>query len=403
MIKIEGLSKQQNENRYEYIWRICEMKENGEIEMDWQGVADLLNRELCTSEDEYKDAASYRKPYQRAKAFFENVFSKRGPNETDYVLELREAKERLAVERIRVRDERNEYARLLRERARQESFIDAVRAAFVEDVKPFELFPVKISDGNSGNEMIVHLTDIHAGLGIDNNINHYNVETMYDRMKAYAAQIIDIAFKHQCEECTVVLGGDMISGLIHTSIRIENTEHTIAQTKRVCSYIAEFLKSIDVFHKLKVYSVSGNHSRLMQNKDSQLDGEELDALIPFYLKAVFANNENVEIYDNECGDYIATFDVCGHRWVAVHGDKDNPATVASDMTKMLGYIPDGILMGHRHTNGMLTDGMTKIVQSGCVCGTDRYAYDKRLFGKPEQMIIISDRDNTVKCLYDIQL
>lgn len=402
MITIEGLSKQQNENRYEYIWRICEMKENGEIELDWQGVAELLNRELCTSEDEYKDAASYRKPYQSAKIFFENVFSKRGPDKSDYVRELREAKERLAVERVRVRDERNEYARLLREKARQESFIEAVRGAFVEDVKPFEPILADKHDC-TGNEMIVHLTDIHAGLGIDNNLNRYDEDIMYDRLAKYADEILSIAFKQQCDECTVVLGGDMISGLIHTSIRIENTEHVIAQTKRVCRYIAEFIKHIDVFHKLKVYSVSGNHSRLSQIKDAQLDGEELDALIPFYLKAVFANNENVEIYDNDCGDYIATFDVCGHRWVAVHGDKDNPATVASDMTRMLGYIPDGILMGHRHTNGMLTDGMTKIIQSGCVCGTDRYAYDKRLFGKPEQMIVVSDRDNTVKCLYDIQL
>lgn len=402
MITIEGLSKRQNENRYEYIWRICEMKENGEIEMDWQGVADLLNRELCTSEDEYKDAASYRKPYQSAKSFFENVFSKRGQDETDYVRELREAKERLCVERVRIRDERNEISRMMREKARQESFIDAVRAAFVEDVKPFE--PIQIEPQYDGScEMIVHLTDIHAGLGIENNLNHYDEDTMYDRLARYAEYILDIAFKHQCDECTVVLGGDMISGLIHTSIRIENTEHVISQTKRVCSYIAEFIKRIDVFHKLKIYSVSGNHSRLMQNKDAQLDGEELDALIPFYLKAVFANNTNIDIQDNDCGDYIATFDVCGHRWVAVHGDRDNPMTVASDMTKMLGYIPDGVLMGHRHTNGMMTDGKTKIIQSGCVCGTDRYAYDKRLFGKPEQMIIISDHDNTVKCLYDIQL
>ena len=78
-------------------------------------------------------------------------------------------------------------------------------------------------------------------------------------------------------------------------------------------------------------------------------------------------------------------------------------TITSDMTKLLGYTPDGILMGHRHTNGMTTDGKTKIIQSGSVCGTDRYAFDKRLFGNPEQMVVVTDHAKTVKCLYDVQL
>lgn len=397
---MKDLRKRPDENKYEYVWRICQMKENGEQNMSWSEVASLLNSELCLNKDEYKGEAAYRKPYQGAKAFYDNVFAQQASNE--YIQELRDAKNELFMERVRLRDERTEMSRQLREKARQENFIEAVRRVFVEDIEPFPAIEVTNHDA-TGNEMIVHLTDVHAGLGISNSVNQYDTTIMRDRLIKYAAEVKKIALMHKCDACTVVLGGDMISGLIHASIRVENTENVIEQTKRVCNYIAEFLKAINVFNSVRVVSVSGNHSRLSPNKDNQVTGEELDALIPFYLKAVFADYRNYLIQDNACGDYIATFDVCGRHWVAVHGDKDNPSTVAQHLTKLLGYIPDGILIGHRHTNGMITDGFTKVIQSGCVCGTDRYAYDKRLVGNPEQMVIITDRNNTVKCLYDIQL
>lgn len=395
------IKKRSDENDLQYVWRIASAKDNGELDMNWNELADLFNSQLCTDEEEYKTEAGWRKPYQAAKLFYDqDVFPKNGTIELD---EIKTAKQNLFSERVKLRDERNELSRLLREQARRESYIEIVRRTFIEDVKPFDIVKEKrIEHGDSA--MIIHLTDIHAGLGIKNYINSYDNNEMYSRLYKYLNQVDEIRRVHHCRDCVLVLGGDMISGLIHTSIRLENTENVVAQTKRICKYVAEFVNSLrEMFETVRVYSVSGNHSRMTSNLDAHLDGEELDSLIPFYLEAVFAKDDSVVIENNPCGEYIATFALCTHKWCAVHGDKDNSATIASDMTKLLGYTPDGILMGHRHTNGMTTDGNTKIIQSGCVCGTDRYAFDKRLFGKPEQMVIVTDYDNTVKCLYDVQL
>lgn len=395
------IKKRNDENEFQYIWRIASAKENGEIDMNWNQLADLFNSQLCTDEEDYKTEAGWRKPYQAAKVFYEQgAFPKDKLEELDSITT---AKQSLYSERVKLRDERNELSRLLREQARRENYIDIVHQAFVEDIKPFSIQNKKYNN-NGNSAMIIHLTDIHAGLGINNFINTYDNEKMYSRLCDYLCQIDDIQRVHHCEDCVLVLGGDLISGIIHTSIRLENTENVVAQTKRICKYIAEFVRALcEIFDTINIYSVSGNHSRVTPTLDAHLDGEELDSLIPFYLSAVFANDDSVVIQDNPFGEYIAAFSLCSHRWCAVHGDKDNINTIASDMTKLLGYTPDGILMGHRHTNGMITDGKTKIIQSGCVCGTDRYAFDKRLFGMPEQMVIITDYDNVIKCLYDIQL
>lgn len=394
------IKKRTDENDLQYIWRIANAKENGELDMNWHELADLFNSQLCVDEEEYKTEAGWRKPFQAAKMFYDqNVFRKGGVDNAD---EIKAAKQALYTERVKLRDERNELSRLLREQARRESYIESIQHVFIEDIQPFDCVVKEYTDGNAS--MIIHLTDIHAGLGINNYINSFDNNELYRRLNEYLSQINEIRYTHQCKDCVLALGGDMISGIIHTSIRLENNENVIAQTKRVCRYIAEFVDVLRrMFNTVQIYSVSGNHGRLTPNTDAHLNGEELDSLIPFYLSAVFANDHSVKIHENPCGEYISTFELCGHKWVIVHGDKDDPKTVANDMTKLLGYTPDGILMGHRHTNGLSSDGRTKIIQSGSVCGTDRYAFDRRLFGAPEQMVVITDNQHVVKCLYDIQL
>ena len=69
---------------------------------------------------------------------------------------------------------------------------------------------------------------------------------------------------------------------------------------------------------------------------------------------------------------------------------------------MFGEKPDIVLLGHRHTNGMTTVFDTKVIESGCVSGTDNYAQSIRKCNKPEQTVSVINNDGLL-CLYDIQL
>ena len=255
--------------------------------------------------------------------------------------------------------------------------------------------------------MVICLSDLHAGIEVNNRWNTYNIGILKQRLHKYLDEIYEIQHLHQCKMCNVVLGGDNISGIIHTNLRLQNNENIIEQLKIAITYISEFIYTLqDWFEEINVYSVSGNHSRLSANKDDHLKGEELDEMIPFCLNLQFSNNKNIHICDacERLDSTISEFTTRGDKlFYIVHGDKDSPSTVVKNLTLMSGVKPDGIIMGHRHNNSLCTEHSVKIVQCGCVVGMDDYCIDKRISGEPEQCVFITSKNRTVKCLYDIGL
>ena len=64
------------ENEYQYIWRIGQAKDSGLLGMDWNDIADLINKEFRNDESEYRTEAAYRKSYQQAKKFLKQMYLK---------------------------------------------------------------------------------------------------------------------------------------------------------------------------------------------------------------------------------------------------------------------------------------------------------------------------------------
>lgn len=120
---------------------------------------------------------------------------------------------------------------------------------------------------------------------------------------------------------------------------------------------------------------------------------------------MFANNPSVTIHeDGYVDNSINTFVTRGGKlFYLVHGDKDTPSNAVRNLTLMTGKKPDAVLMAHRHHNAFDTQYGVKVVQMGCVVGTDDHCVDLRISGEPEQCVIITTRERPVKCLYDIGL
>lgn len=101
------------ETKDEYIFRVCKDKE---LIGSWQDVADILNEELGTLFTESK----FRKWYKKHKNQY-------GNQPKDVYSEIDEQRRWLEKEKIKFRDERNEYNKLIRQEARKESYIDLVK------------------------------------------------------------------------------------------------------------------------------------------------------------------------------------------------------------------------------------------------------------------------------------
>lgn len=391
-----------NETEEECLWRIGNAKKDGLLDNTWVEVADFMNKTFRDSEEEYYCESAYRKKYKNyidAKTMFVKQEATSDGTADELAAKLRE----IEKAKIKLRDERTDYQKSLREDARRESFVELVERAFAANVSPFDYKQSPMIDSNE--DMVVCLSDLHAGIEVDNWWNTYNTSILRQRLYKYLDEIHEIQRLHKCKICNVVLGGDQVSGLIHNNLRLQNNENVIEQLKIAVVYIGNFINDLqEWFEAVNVYSISGNHSRLNPNKDDHLNGEELDDMIPFCLKLQFANNENINICDTRMDNTISSFKTRGNKlFYIVHGDKDTPSNVVKNTTLMSGIKPDGIIMGHRHHNSLDSEHNVKIIQCGCVVGTDDYCVDKRITGRPEQCVFITSENRTVKCLYDIGL
>ena len=132
-----------------------------------------------------------------------------------------------------------------------------------------------------------------------------------------------------------------------------------------------------------------------------MKGENIDHLAIPFLEAKLQNFNNINFYENDVEESIAIFNVRDNVVMASHGDKDSPGNVVQKLTLMLGVRPSIVYLGHRHTNGLSTVYDVKVIQSGCLSGSDNYCMDKRLRNKPEQTVSVVTSEG-LECLYDIK-
>jgi hypothetical protein len=383
----------ENETPNQAIYRICKHKD--EIGT-WEDVGNVLNDML----GENLSSSAYRKKFQ----YFEQIMKDNEDlffENKNYLDDLKEMKREIQKEKIKLSDERTELKRLYREQARRESFLDVVKRAMSEDVEPL-VEPNHIGGFNySDNDLIVSLTDIHTGIEIDNAFNKFNENILRKRFNTYLQKILEVRERHNSQNCYVIIG-EVVSGIIHNNLRIENNLDLMQSFKLVATLISDFLTELSkYFNDVHVYINEGNHSRISPNKEDNIQGENVDILVPFYLKARLQLIDNIFIHENEVMEEIAMFKVRGNIVMSAHGDNDKVSNVVQKFTMLFDVKPDLVYLGHRHTNAMETVYDTKVIQSGCLSGTDNYALSKRLRNKAEQTISVITEDG-LECLYDVK-
>lgn len=373
---------------------------------------DLLKRKQKDSNIEWQDIADFRSDYngesehrdtirKGSKLLYEYLDAGWVHEPTSMSISESDEIIRLKKERQKLSDARVEYNRQIRQEARKESYSEMVKRIICENVEPTDL-KVQYHTFNSNADLLVHLTDIHTGIEINTWNNTFNQDILKERIEKFTSEILKIRDLHKSENCYLVIG-EILSGIIHNNLRLQNNMDLMEQFKYISELISVMLiKIANHFNHIYVYVTPGNHSRISPKKEDSLDGENMDVLLPFYLKAKLQNINNIDICENNIDPEIAMFNIRGNNVFASHGHKDNPANVVQNFTMMFGIKPDIVLLGHRHLNGLTTVYNAKVIESGCCSGTDQYAMSIRKTNRPEQTISVVGQDGLV-CLYDIQL
>jgi hypothetical protein len=324
-------------------------------------------------------------------------------DDVNILSELDEKMIELRKERQKFYDQRNAFNKIVRERSRQEELNEIIIDAIHNGELPRLNYERNIIEPSS-NDLLVSLNDLHYGAVHSNYWNEYNSDIAKDMMANYLDRIINIADTHNSENCIVWENGDAISGAIHRSIQITNKENVIEQVMGASELIAEFIAELSKhFRTVKFVSVSGNHSRIDPNKDNALVDERLDDLIEWYIAARLQNIENVKIGAGEKIDStMYLIDIRGKNYCGIHGDFDGSASKVQSLQTMVGRPVYAVLSGHMHHNKVDEVQGVKTVMAGSFLGMDDYCVQKRIYGKPEQMVCVCD-ENGIICHYDIPL
>lgn len=397
------LERKEGETEIQYLWRIGKMVDAGKIG-SWKDITPTLNKQL-REDDEYYDESAYRKKYQAAKKFYDEIFSQQG--DEDFKKEQEEILREIKKEKIKLRDERTESNRGIRIEARVEDKLDYFEKIIANqgkiDYKPLKPAERELIKTKSDNDLVIMLSDLHIGQTFASAWGRYNLEVAKDRMNQYLNKIIEIKDRHNSENCFVTLQGDMISNSIHKTIAITNRENVIEQVISASEIITAFLAELSkIFNNVTVVSVVGNHSRIDKKEDALKD-ERLDTLIEWYAKSKLENFENIEFiepYDNTFNCFV----VRNKHYFVVHGDYDkfDMAGVAK-LSMMAGYFPYCILFGHRHFPATTEINGIKLVQSGSFPGAgDDHTIELRLSGKPSQTVLVCNEDG-IECNYTVEL
>ena len=393
------LFKKKGENDRAFIFRIGQAKEQGIIDLTWDAIAEIFNKNLTEikNPEENLSASTYRQQYRLAVLYYEDVFKDMVSEENNIVL-LEEIKK----EKYKMFDQRNAYNELLRGRARQEEINEIIK----NEIKSNKLMKLEPKYNQytayfTEDVMLINLHDLHYGASFENYWNKYNPEICKKRLEKYLEEIIEIQRVHNCSSCVVACNGDLISGNIHESIKVTNKENVIKQLIGVSELIAYFLSELSAFFDtVKFASVSGNHSRI-EKKEIALKGERLDDIIPWWLEARLQNISNIKFdYCEKIDDTIYLINIKNKLYCGVHGDYDYSDKKILDLKTMINKDIYGVLTGHLHHNKIDSIQGIKLIMSGSLQGVDDFCVSKRIFGKPEQLVCICN-EKGLKCAYDI--
>lgn len=395
MIVITPYKRFENESDEELIYRVCSDKD---LIGSWQDVANILNELLGTEYTESK----FRKQFQ---AFNKMLNANRGKftDSDEQIKEIEVQKRELERKKIQFRDERNAWQKQNYADARVEEKLDKLEDELTSLGRTnFDTHNTLSID--SDNDMLVILSDLHIGQTFDSIFGKYNTDIAKDRLNQLLNEVLSIRDLHNSRKCYVSLQGDLISGNIHKSIQVTNRENVIEQIKNATELVSSFCYELSLhFENVFLSNVSGNHTRI-ERKEDAIHDERLDDIISWAVELSLKHIDNFHVLHRNIDTGIADIDIRGKSYIAVHGDYDgfNKSGV-QNLCLALGFVPYAITFGHLHVCSVDETNGVKMIRGGSLAGCgDSYTIEKRLTGKPSQMVCICT-NNGIKAYYPIEL
>jgi len=392
--------RKENEEDLDYAMRLIDIKkEERPDDLDWGDIVELLGLDLNKdslrkSQDTiFGGIAVYKKMKDK------ELISKPADYQQEVQIQLQELKK----ERIRLSDERAALNRRLRNEARKESMYDLItecaQSLKTEDNK---IKPVCVEE-EFEKAAILTLSDFHFGLEINEFNNVYNADVFYQRLNKILGKTIEYIQLNKVRTLYVLGLGDYMSGIIHTTTRIENRENIVQQVIKVSEALSQMLTELSKVVEIYYYDVTDNHGRVFPNKDDWENEDNFSLFVRWYLDARFKDNEYIHIMQNTYSNEIGVVEIFGRNYAFTHGHRDKISNIVQNLSLMTKKFYDAIFMAHCHHYEANEIHGTYVYMNGTLSGTDMYANNERKTSNPSQNLFILNSNDGIECQYLIKL
>jgi len=178
-----------------------------------------------------------------------------------------------------------------------------------------------------------------------NHVNAYNRDIAVERLKLCfektTSLLFDYMHKPQYDYCTVILGGDMLSGNIHEELRETNTTPVALSILHLLDHLIAGLTMLhNRFGKLYIPCVVGNHGRIDKKPRAKNRAyESFEFFLYHFLAKHFKSESGIHI-DIADGAFHP-FKTYNTRYLLAHGDQ------ARGGSGIAGALSPLMLMDHR--------------------------------------------------------
>lgn len=369
------MKRKRSESIVDFKLRICDNKEA--LDLTWDDIAEIINKETGDNFGE----AKYRKWYRDFSEGIDYAIE----NEADKtILEKKRMQEyEIKKERAKLNTERSEINRWIREGARQELIAEKISKA-IEELEPITVPKVINYKQEQEKVLTVDLADMHFGReGVIEGFKgevlaEYSNEIFYNRMATLLEEVKSIGATHSITKVFVFNLGDSIDGLLRLTQLQFLSMGVIESVTTLAEFLAQWLNELSETFEVEYYSVLGNHAemRIGGIKSGELAQENLEKIIPWFIKERLKDNSRVIIHDAE---FIQMVDVLGTKVCLTHGQNErNLEQSIKDYSMIYGEQIHILKTGHLHhlnnrTIGMIGERNIEYIQSPSICGIDEYS------------------------------
>ena len=401
-----NLNKDINETELQYIWRLCFAKDSGTLDMTWDELADVLNKNLREDESEYYGSSAYRKKYQQAKLFRDEVFSKE--ESINYQNELLVQKRELEKAKIKLQTEKLEYSKWLREEARDELIMEHIVKA-IETLEPLSV-PEKLGVNLTNKAYALLFGDEHYGVEFElqdlygSIINAYSPEIFEKRMWLLLNKTIEIINKENVDELNVFSMGDFADGCLRVSQLMKLRYGVVDGTIKYADFICNWLNELTKYVMVKFQMTDGNHTelRMLGQPKGTFTDDNMGKVVREFIKVRLKDNPNFVFVENPTG-YIYAQLACS-TFLGIHGEVKNMGNAIKEFSQIYGVHIDYLAAGHLHHSRTEEVGVrSEVINVPSIVGIDSYSLSLRKTSNAGAKLLVFDNVDGLICEHKIKL